>query len=200
MTCNTRKKLINAALELFSNKGYHGTTMDDIAQKANVAKGTVYYNFPSKAALFAELVVEGINYILNRVELKLNNEEKRSEQIREIINLLIGICFKYDNLAIILFHELGNSLDKEVKKVIEARMKKLVKYIEEIIAYGVKQGEFKKIDPKITAAALLGTINGVFSSYIKIPAKQRVENEKIVEQVQTIILQGISKENIDKNK
>ena len=48
---DTRDKILSAAQEVFSQNGYYTATMDMIAEKAEVAKGTLYYNFPSKVAL-----------------------------------------------------------------------------------------------------------------------------------------------------
>src|SRR5687767_7392883 len=52
----TRKRLFRAAAELFAARGYHETTVDDIARKAGVAKGTFFVHFPTKDAVIVELV------------------------------------------------------------------------------------------------------------------------------------------------
>src|SRR4051812_9367093 len=58
---NTRQRLYDAAIELIAEHGYTATTVDQIAERAGVAKGTVYYNFTSKAELFAALLERGID-------------------------------------------------------------------------------------------------------------------------------------------
>jgi AcrR family transcriptional regulator len=57
----TREKLFGAAIELIAESGLAATTVDQIAERAGVAKGTVYYNFGSKAALFAALLEYGVD-------------------------------------------------------------------------------------------------------------------------------------------
>ncbi|GAA4291577.1 TetR/AcrR family transcriptional regulator [Actinomadura luteofluorescens] len=57
----TREKLFTAAIELIAESGLAATTVDQIAERAGVAKGTVYYNFDSKAALFAALLEYGVD-------------------------------------------------------------------------------------------------------------------------------------------
>lgn len=54
----TRRRIITAATDLFAEQGYTGTSMDQIAETAGVSKGTIFYNFRSKADLFAQLVRE----------------------------------------------------------------------------------------------------------------------------------------------
>ena len=55
-TSDTREKILTAALEVFSAKGFHGTTVDEIAERAELGKGTVYRHFHSKKGLFSELI------------------------------------------------------------------------------------------------------------------------------------------------
>ncbi|MEU8121086.1 TetR family transcriptional regulator [Spirillospora sp. NPDC049024] len=57
----TREKLFTAAIELIAESGLAATTVDQIAERAGVAKGTVYYNFGSKAALFSALLEYGVD-------------------------------------------------------------------------------------------------------------------------------------------
>ncbi|SNR28884.1 TetR/AcrR family transcriptional regulator [Actinomadura mexicana] len=57
----TREKLFTAAIELIAESGLAATTVDQIAERAGVAKGTVYYNFDGKAALFAALLEYGVD-------------------------------------------------------------------------------------------------------------------------------------------
>ncbi|WP_019629910.1 TetR/AcrR family transcriptional regulator [Actinomadura atramentaria] len=56
----TRERLFTAAIELIAERGFTGTAVDQIAERAGVAKGTVYYNFGSKAGLFDALLDYGI--------------------------------------------------------------------------------------------------------------------------------------------
>src|SRR3954452_22719335 len=60
---DTRQRLFEAAVELIAEQGFSATTVDDIALRAKVAKGTVYDNFASKTALFEELLRHGIGLL-----------------------------------------------------------------------------------------------------------------------------------------
>ncbi|WP_427016905.1 TetR/AcrR family transcriptional regulator [Pseudarthrobacter sp. P1] len=57
----TKRAILDAALELGAQHGISGTTMDEVAERAGVAKGSVYYNFSSKDKLFEELLTSGIS-------------------------------------------------------------------------------------------------------------------------------------------
>jgi TetR/AcrR family transcriptional regulator len=56
----TKRSIFDAALGLAAERGISGTTMDDIAERAGVAKGSLYYNFPSKDKIFEGLLLEGM--------------------------------------------------------------------------------------------------------------------------------------------
>ena len=57
----TRRAILDAALALAAERGISGTTMDDVAERAGVAKGSLYYNFSSKDKLFEGLLLEGMS-------------------------------------------------------------------------------------------------------------------------------------------
>jgi AcrR family transcriptional regulator len=60
-TTGTKRTILDAALALAAERGISGTTMDDVAERAGVAKGSLYYNFSSKDKLFEGLLLEGMS-------------------------------------------------------------------------------------------------------------------------------------------
>jgi AcrR family transcriptional regulator len=60
---DTRQRLYESAVDLIAERGYDATTVEEIALRAGVAKGTVYYNFPSKNALFEALLRHGVDLL-----------------------------------------------------------------------------------------------------------------------------------------
>jgi AcrR family transcriptional regulator len=59
-TSSTKRAILDAALQLAAERGISGTTMDDVAERAGVAKGSLYYNFSSKDNLFEGLLLDGM--------------------------------------------------------------------------------------------------------------------------------------------
>ena len=72
----TRRRLIDAALDVFSRNGFHAASLDEIAASAGVSKGAVYYNFTSKEDLFLTLLEERFQRILDNV--RANSEGAQS--------------------------------------------------------------------------------------------------------------------------
>ena len=75
----TKRKIFNAAIELFSEKGYDNATVDDITAIAGVAKGSLYYHFSKKEEIFDMLLEEGIELLRNSIELKTSSSINRDK-------------------------------------------------------------------------------------------------------------------------
>ncbi len=71
---NRRQLVLEAAADLFVLKGYRGTSMRDIAKSTNMLPGSLYYHFPSKAALLIAVIEEGVQRIGDCVDIALQNE------------------------------------------------------------------------------------------------------------------------------
>lgn len=193
MSTNTREKLLDAAVEIFSKKGYHKTKMEEIANKAGVAKGTVYYNFDSKADLFAQLLIEGINMIRDRLGQELNENTDAETKVKGLIKHSLIIFLRYDRLARIFFNELGSGIDKKAKKLIRQVQEKYYNLISRTLAAGIAEGEFKDLNPDILAGSLIGLMGGTLSVYLEIAPEKREEGKMIINQTIEVFLSGIKK-------
>src|SRR6185503_10254189 len=79
-------ELLVAAVELFVERGYAATRLDDVAKQAGVSKGTVYLYFPSKEELFKAVVREGLVLLLERGEkMVAEHEGSTTELIRNLV-------------------------------------------------------------------------------------------------------------------
>lgn len=80
-----RKKIFNAAIEVFSKKGYHPATIDEIAALSGIGKGTVYRNFKSKEDLLDQLLIEKYKEIIDSMSQTFAKDTDILEQIQEVI-------------------------------------------------------------------------------------------------------------------
>lgn len=90
-----RKKIFDAAIEVFGKKGYHRATIDEIAALSKVGKGSVYRYFQSKEDLLGQLLKEKYDEIIERLSLILSSENDILVQIQEMIEFWVG--FIQDN-------------------------------------------------------------------------------------------------------
>ena len=146
-------ELLAAGLELFVERGYAATRLDDVAKRAGVSKGTVYLYFPGKQDLFKAVVREGLVPLLERGE-KMVAEHKGSavDLIRELVRGWwdgFGLT-PYAGIPKLMVSECRNfpELGKFYVDEVITRGQKLVRAA---LRRGLDSGEFRKIDPDYVA-------------------------------------------------
>jgi len=70
----TRERILDAALDVFSSKGYHDSSVDDVVRESNTSKGAVYFHFANKQQLFVALVDKFANLLERRVTEAIENQ------------------------------------------------------------------------------------------------------------------------------
>lgn len=104
-TSPTKRAILDAALELASARGITGTSMDDVAQLAGVAKGSLYYNFSSKDRLFEVLLEEGIVAVAARLSARSAGLSGR-EALRALVDGVITLTQENTEFAKLMAAEL----------------------------------------------------------------------------------------------
>ena len=89
-----RLAILKAASKVFSERGYRGASMDEIALEAGIVKGTLYYNFKNKEELFDQIVEYGINQLKSKIEEvnKLNMNARL--KLRKCIKVQLEYVYK----------------------------------------------------------------------------------------------------------
>lgn len=137
-----KNKIILAAISEFAKKGFEKASVDTIALKAKVAKGTVFYHFRSKDILFTRIVDEGHKRLENRMKSEIKELESSTEKIKKIIEIESNFIKKYHDLFLVY-------LEDVVKKTISFEV------IKDILTDGKKSGEFRKnLDIETAALSL----------------------------------------------
>ncbi len=193
MSVDTRARLIDAAAETFSKNGYHKTRMEDIANRAGVAKGTIYYNFENKAALFAELIITGINMIRDQVNKEISENSGAVAQLEGLIKNSLLICLKYDRVAMVLFNETDSGIDKQAEVLINRARENFFCLIHSKVSAGIASNEFRNMDSVILTGALMGLIGGTLISYLETDEQERPSHKILINTVTEVFLKGIIK-------
>lgn len=95
MMNKTKKIIFDAAIKSFSQKGFHKSTMDEIAETAGVAKGTLYYHFKSKEDIFKFIIEEGIKIIEEEIKDKTEMLDDPIERLRMVCQVQLELVIKY---------------------------------------------------------------------------------------------------------
>ena len=157
MRATKTRNIFNAAVDVFSERGFEKATMDEIAAKAKVAKGTIYYHFNSKEDLFVFLVEEGTKLLGESVLSKLPTEASATEQLRVIIREQLIFFQEYRDFCIIILREAWgeDTRQREFRRMLVH----YVRSIQDIVQQGVTTGEFFTNDPESAAWSIFGGIS-----------------------------------------
>lgn len=149
--------IFEAAIDIFCERGFEKATMDDIATKANVAKGTIYYHFKSKEELFVFLVEEGTNLLREHVLERLSDQMTPTDKIRAIIHEQLTFFKDYRDLCIIILREAWGEEQRQLQ--FRRMLVHYVRAIEEIVISGIQTGEFAEIDSQTAAWSIFGGLS-----------------------------------------
>lgn len=198
-------KIINAARELFYEKGFTGITVRDIANKAEVNLALLHYYFRTKDKIFEIVFSEAFSLLFKRLNKALSSDADVFEKIKLIVSCYIITNVKYPQLASFIMHELSVNSDFVWSIIASYKEKQDINnnyavFFEEIRKLG-KEKKIKEIDPKvlfidIMSLSLFPFMANVFISNFLYP-KKKIEYNKMIkdrtEHVYTLIINSIKK-------
>ena len=185
----TQKKILAAAITVFSRNGFHQATMDAIAEAAGVAKGTLYYNYASKSALFSAAITDGIEMIIGQFRGALSSPLPFHQHLRKLVELNITLYLKYSDLTRIVFNELTSGMGAEVLKEIEQVRWCYVSFLADQLKVGRDQGYLRPVDLDLAAVGLVGMVENLCAHHLKNPRK--APKKKIVDTLYTLLVNGL---------
>lgn len=152
-------------MQLFAERGFEGTSIRDIAEKASVNVAMVNYYFGTKEKLFEKIVEYKSSATRGLLdEIMHNNDLAPIEKIEAVIDSYIEKLFTHRMFHRLVQQELILNQRENLQSSIVNNFIPNAMIIKSIIESGIKQGDFKKVDPELTIASLNGTINQVLLS------------------------------------
>ncbi len=160
-----RQQIMESTLQLFAEKGYEGTSVRDIAEKAAVNVAMVKYYFGSKEKLF-EKMIEYKSSVTRGVLDEISHKEELAciQKIEFVIDTYVDKLFAHRIFHRLVQQELILNQRENLQCYIVDNFIPNALIVKSIIETGIKKGEFKKIDPELTIATINGTINQVLLS------------------------------------
>ncbi|MEP7278829.1 MAG: TetR/AcrR family transcriptional regulator [Bacteroidota bacterium] len=160
-----RTHIINHAVELFAEKGFEGTSIRDLAAEAGVNVAMVNYYFGSKEKLFESMVEARASYIRGLLdEIVKNPAYSDIEKIDHIVDSYINKLFSNRKFHRVLHQEMMLNQREGLQDAIVEILYPNTLIIKNVIDAGIKKNQFKKVDPPLVIATLIGTINQLLLS------------------------------------
>ncbi|MTV49595.1 TetR family transcriptional regulator [Heliobacillus mobilis] len=188
-----RSRILLAAVQAFSKQGYHKTKIEQIAQKADVGKGTVYEYFASKEQLFFEMIKYSFAQYRYYIQEAVVKEKKVDGKLRAFITQHFQFAEEYSTLARVIFLENINQDGSLHRWFLEERQQHIA-WLEQLLAQAKQQGEIVEISEKVLARAIFGAVASVGHMYIQ--EKSALNRRDVTEQLLSTFLSGITKNTI----
>lgn len=184
---NTKKSIFQSAMKIFSENGYNGATMDDIAINAGVAKGTLYYHFKSKEEIFKYVISEGMEIVTQEMREVTANEQNSIDKLVALWKNQISMVYRNrDFFKVIMSQVWGQeSRQAELREVIKAYISEIEKYIKDAVA----SEEDQKGQTTFMAYTFLGTM--VSGALYELINGEHTKAEEIIGNIITYVVKGI---------
>ncbi len=171
----TRTRITEAAIKLFSDRGYETASVDDICARARLSKGAFYHHFPSKQALFLALLDDWLKIVDLAIEAA--GDRSAPETFVQMLKTFPRIFETAGgHLPMILEFWLQASRDPKVWKATIAPYRRYQEYMASLIRKGIAEGSFVETDPDVAARLVLATAMGLLLQSLMDPKGARWEH------------------------
>jgi AcrR family transcriptional regulator len=171
----TREDILEAAAQVFRQKGFHGASMNDIAEAVSLQKASLYHHVSSKQEILLEILDRALQLLLEQIspiaQQNIPADKKLRAMIREYLTILVD---NIDLAAVLLFEHRALERRQHARHI--PNRDKFESLWKDVIAEGVSKKTFKCDDPPMVVRALLGQMNWTITWYSP-------EGEKSIEQI-----------------
>jgi AcrR family transcriptional regulator len=188
----TEKRIVRGAIELFARKGYHGTSVHEITQKAKLTKGSLYSHFNGKGELLLRIIEEYENrYIGPMIRAVEECSGDAIEKLHRAISYSSKFAVKNLDLCVFLsFLTAELKADVDFQPALRRVYLKYQKFISGLIELGKRQGLIKReLDPDLAALVFMATHEGVLHQWVL--NRDYVDGTQYVRTFRAMLMEGL---------
>jgi AcrR family transcriptional regulator len=158
----TRKQILTTAQKSFSQSGYDATSVAEICQAAGVSKGAFYHHFPSKQALFLELLAGWLSRLDESFTLAWQETDDVPEAILQMAGMAGSLYQSTDvNLSIFLEFWTQAQRDPSIWKEAISPYRRYQEYFSDLIQQGITEGSLRQVNPEFSARVIVSLALGL---------------------------------------
>jgi len=184
-----RQEILKAARQVFAQKGLHAATLDEIADKAEFAKGTLYGYFQNKDDLFATMLEEEIINFEKRLEQVSQEDLPATAKVEKVIKTMLLIFEQNVDFLQLLSKERPGMTSIRTAENMMVHFRNLTTIVASMIKQGIKEGVFAVKDPVRTSAALFNLTHG--SAMGSLLNRKKINDPEEVKFITGIFFDGI---------
>jgi TetR/AcrR family transcriptional regulator, fatty acid metabolism regulator protein len=186
-----REKILRAAIEVISRKGFYQSKISEIAKSADVADGTIYLYFHNKDDILINIFEEAMTQIINEMRSQIAKEKDPQKKIEQFAKTHMGLVKKNRALSEVIQVEIRQS-SKFMKEYDNRRFAEYLDMISEIIIEGQEQGVFRPdINPGIAKRAFFGALDELSRLWVLAPHK-KYSISTAAKQISDCFLKGLT--------
>ncbi|NJC98153.1 MAG: TetR/AcrR family transcriptional regulator [Anaerolineae bacterium] len=186
----TRTRIMEAAIKLFSNNGYNKASVDEICAEAGISKGAFYHHFKSKQELFLALLDGWLQTIDSAIEASRDMTAPETfTRMTEAFPYIFETAG--DGLPMFLEFWLQASRDKKIWEASIAPYRRYHKHFTSLIKKGVEEGSFVEVDPELASRMIVSTAMGLLLQSLLDP--KGAKWEKVARDSTNMLVDGLLK-------
>ncbi|MBA4493401.1 TetR/AcrR family transcriptional regulator [Paenactinomyces guangxiensis] len=159
-----REEILNIACKLFSQKGYHGTTIRDISDACGILSGSLYAHINTKEDLLFEITDRGAQAFLESLRPIVESEATAEEKLKRALKAHIQVIEQNLEAATVFFHE-WKALTNGRRDTIQEKRDQYEALWGRILSEGAAAGEFADLDEKFARLLILSVGNWLYQWY-----------------------------------
>jgi AcrR family transcriptional regulator len=160
----TRTRILRVAGRLFAQKGYHGTSMRDLASALDLTQGSLYNHVAGKEELLFAIMDRIADEYVAGIETVLESGDPPSDKLRAVIRGHLQIAAENLQTSTVFLHE-WKFLGDDHRAQIQEKRDRYERALRSVLAEGVDSGDFRPLDLKFTALMILSVLNWFYQWY-----------------------------------
>jgi TetR/AcrR family transcriptional regulator, cholesterol catabolism regulator len=158
------EQIVTTSAQLIQEKGFHGTTLQEVAEELDVTKAALYYYVKDKEDLLLRIYQHTLELALASVEAIVQSEQPPAEKVRALIDNQVRLITSRPELFTVYFHEKAH-LSAEHGEVATRLERQIVQRVAMVLREGIASGAFQDIDTTVAAFSVLGASSWVYRWY-----------------------------------
>jgi TetR/AcrR family transcriptional regulator, cholesterol catabolism regulator len=159
-----RAQILRTAADLFRERGYRATTLDNIAGRLGMSKASLYRYFRAKEEMLAAISQETIETFIRELHLVLDSDLGPEEKLRRVVREHVRFVIGNRSFLTVFFSEEAN-LPSRFARALTAQKNRYDKGVESIVEDGIRRGVFREMPPRLVVFAVLGMVNWLYKWY-----------------------------------
>ena len=159
-----RDQVLRTAADLFRERGYRATTLDDIAARLGMSKASLYTYFHAKEEMLAAISRQTIATFTRELSLVLRSDLAPEDKLRRVVRDHVRFVIANRSFLTVFFSEEAN-LPPRLARALAAQKDRYDKGVESVVVEGVRRGVFRDVPPRLVVFGVLGMLNWLYKWY-----------------------------------